>query len=100
MSETPKLPDASPLDPRRRHLRFGWWALLCFLTLGVVLEAMHGFKVQWYLNVANETRRLMWTLAHAHGVLLALVNILFGLTLGTLPAHDTPPLKTASTCLL
>jgi hypothetical protein len=64
-----------------RHLRFGWWCLLVFLSMGLVLEALHGFKVDLYLNVANETRRLMWTLAHAHGTLLSLVNIAFGLTL-------------------
>ena len=65
----------------QRHLGFGWWCLLVFLTMGLVLEALHGFKVDLYLNVANETRRLMWTLAHAHGTLLSLVNIAFGLTL-------------------
>jgi hypothetical protein len=64
----------------RRHLRFGWFALLLFLTLGLVLEALHGLKVQAYLNVMNETRRLMWTLAHAHGTLLALVNLAFAFT--------------------
>ena len=24
-----------------RHLRWGWWSLLAFLMLGIVLEAMH-----------------------------------------------------------
>jgi len=57
------------------HLRFGWWSLLAFLTLGIVLEAMHGFKVGWYLDVDQEVRRLMFTLAHAHGALLGLVHI-------------------------
>lgn len=61
----------------RRHLRFGWWSLLVFLTLGLALEVLHGFKVGAYLNLSNETRRLMWTLAHAHGTLLALVHIGF-----------------------
>jgi chromate transport protein ChrA len=42
----------------------------------VVLELLHGFKVQAYLAVSNESRRLMWTLAHAHGVLLAVINII------------------------
>jgi hypothetical protein len=65
----------------RRHLGFGWWSLLVFLSFGLVLEALHGFKIDSYLNVANETRRLMWTLAHAHGTLLSVVNIAFGLTL-------------------
>ena len=64
-----------------RHLRFGWWALFAFLTLGLVLETLHGFKFGWYLDVNNEMRRLMFTLAHAHGTLLALVNIAAGLTL-------------------
>src|SRR5215207_2494092 len=65
----------------RRHLRFGWCALLLFLSLGLVLEALHGFKVQAYLNVMNETRRLMWTLAHAHGTLLAVVNLAFAFSI-------------------
>jgi hypothetical protein len=63
-----------------RNLRFGWWALLVFLSLGGVLETLHGFKIGWYVDVGNETRRLMFTLAHAHGTLLALVNIAAGLT--------------------
>ena len=70
----------------RRHLRFGWWALFVFLSLGLALELMHGFKVDWYLNVANETRRLMFTLGHSHGTLLALVNIAFALSLERLSA--------------
>ena len=45
-----------------------------------MLEALHGFKIGWYVDVGNETRRLMFTLAHAHGTLLALVNIAAGLT--------------------
>ena len=57
-----------------RNLRFGWWSLLVFLCVGAVLEALHGFKIGWYVDVGNETRRLMFTLAHAHGTLLALVN--------------------------
>ena len=64
-----------------RHIRFGWFALLLFATLGIILETMHGFKIGWYLDVGNETRRLMWRLAHAHGGLLAIVNIAFALTL-------------------
>lgn len=64
-----------------RHLRFGWGSLLVFLTLGIVLEAMHGFKVGWYLNPSNETRRLLWTLAHAHGTLLGLIHIALAATL-------------------
>src|SRR6266571_7488083 len=63
-----------------RNLRFGWWSLLVFLSLGGALETLHGFKIGWYLDVGNEMRRLMFTLAHAHGTLLAVVNIIAGLT--------------------
>jgi hypothetical protein len=62
----------------RRHLRFGWYALAAFSVLGLGLELLHAFKLGLYLDVASETRRLMWRLAHAHGALLALVNIAFG----------------------
>src|ERR1700674_605038 len=79
-----RVPDAPTYA--MRHLRFGWWSLLVFATLGLVLESLHGFKVRAYLDVSNETRRLMWTLAHAHGTLLAVVNVLFGLTLRAAPS--------------
>jgi hypothetical protein len=72
---------ASPKRPGpslpRRHLRLGWWSLLFFLLLGAVLEGMHGLKVGWYLDVGNETRRLMWTLAHSHGTLLSVIHLVF-----------------------
>jgi hypothetical protein len=76
------------MDYARRHLRFGWWSLLMFAALGLALESLHGFKVRAYLDVSNETRRLMWTLAHAHGTLLALIHIVFGLAVraGAVPA--------------
>ena len=41
------------------HLRFGFWALLAFICLGVLLELFHGLKIRLYLDVANETRRLL-----------------------------------------
>ncbi|MBI3884491.1 MAG: hypothetical protein HY302_01990 [Opitutae bacterium] len=71
-----------------RQLRFGWWALLAYLTLGLALEALQGFKVGWYLDVGHETRRLMFTLAHAHGTLLALVNLAAGLTARTVKGFE------------
>lgn len=86
-------------DVAARHLRFGWWALLLFLTLGLVLEALHGFKVDAYLAVSNETRRLMWTLAHTHGALLALVNLAFAAGVRGLPDWEGGPRQIASRCL-
>jgi len=72
----------------RRHLRFGWILLCIALPAGLVLEALHGFKVDLYLGVEHETRRLMWTLAHAHGTLFALVHLAFGLVAGRLDLAD------------
>lgn len=73
------------------HLLFGWWSLLVFLSLGVGLELLHGFKLGWYLDAGNEMRRLMLTLAHAHGTLLGLLNIAAGLTLRAVPEFTLPP---------
>ena len=91
-------PDAAILAGR--HLRFGWWALLSFVALGVVLEIMHGFKVGWYLKDAYETRRLMWTLGHAHGTLLALVNVAFAISIAAFSAGYGRCHRWASPCLL
>ena len=74
-----------------RNLRFGWWSLLVFLSLGGALETLHGFKIGWYVDVGNETRRLMFTLAHAHGTLLALINIAAGLTVRKVDRFELRP---------
>lgn len=80
------------------HLRVGWWSLLIFLTLGIVLEMMHGFKVQWYVGEENATRRLMGTLAHAHGTLLSLVHLAYAATIHYL-ASASPYRAIRSWCL-
>jgi len=72
----------------RRHMRFGWWSLLVFLSLGIALEVMHGLKVDWYLSVGNSTRRLMWTLAHSHGALLGLVHVAYAFSVRALAQTD------------
>jgi hypothetical protein len=83
----------------RLHLRFGWWSLLIFAALGLVLETFQGFKVPLYVDVSNDTRRLMWTLAHAHGVGLALVHLVFALSLPTLPVEPARD-RLVSRCLI
>ncbi len=73
--------NSNPSGPfGQRHLRIGWLGVLAFLTMGIALEYMLGFRVGFYMDAGNETRRLMWRLAHAHGTLLSLVNIAFGVT--------------------
>lgn len=81
----------SPLsiDQRvHRHLAFGWWSLAVFTALGLVLEAAHGLKLGWYLDAGAATRRLSFTLAHAHGTLLGVVHIAFALSLGRIRLSD------------
>ena len=34
----------------RRHHLIGWWALLLFLTLGIALETLHGFKIGFSID--------------------------------------------------
>lgn len=82
-----------------RHLRIGWWSLAAFLSLGIALEALHGFKIGWYLDVSNATRRLLLTLAHVHGTLLALVHLAFAATLGLRAPRVLPRAAVASACL-
>jgi len=98
-AERPKKPAPSQLVRRctQSHIRIGWWSLLTFVTLGLGLEAMHGLKIGWYLDV--DYRRLLWTLAHAHGTLLALVHIAFGLTAWKLPGWHPRLRGIASRCL-
>lgn len=90
-------PHAATID---RHTRFAWWSLFVFLGLGTLLEALHGLKIGWYLDVSNETRRLMWTLAHAHGTLLALIHAAFAFTLPRLPSWAPRSRNIASLCLI
>ena len=87
----PRSQPPAPMNTPDRHLRLGWWSLFFWLTLGVGLETLHGFKLGWYLDVGQEMRRLMFTLAHAHGTLLALVNIAAGLTMRAVPGFELAP---------
>jgi hypothetical protein len=84
----------------RRHHLIGWWGLLLFLTLGIGLETLHGFKVGFYLDPAHQLRRLLWTLAHAHGTLLALIHIAFAAGLDRLGRWTPGRLRLASFLLL
>lgn len=84
----------------RRHLQFAWWSLLCYLSLGIALELLHAFKIGWYLDSSYEIRRLMWTLGHAHGTLLALVHAVFAMTMYILPGRISGLRRFASPCLM
>ena len=82
-----------------RHMRVGWFSLPVLVSLGLLLELLHAYKVAFYLDVGNEARRLMWTLAHAHGVGLSLLNLLFALSVRALLPAPSRMLALASTLL-
>lgn len=63
----------------RTQLIIGWSALALFMIGGLLLEALHLFKSAAYFEVA--IRRELWVLAHAHGAVLAIVNLCAGFTL-------------------
>src|SRR4249920_1725924 len=97
MSDAP--PDLLRRLARRHHL-IGWWGLLVFLSLGIALETLHGFKADFYLDPAHRNRRLLWTLAHAHGTLLGLMNVAFAVGLTQLGRWDVRSLRLASFFLI
>ena len=94
-------PDAGsqpePVDAiAHQHLCWGWTLLLIFALLGMALEALHGFKIGWYLDVGNEARRLMFRLGHAHGTLLGLLNLGLAFSVTRLPAQSARSRMVAS----
>jgi hypothetical protein len=62
-------------EPQRSR-RFGWTWLFLWVLFGLALEAAHGFKLSLYLD--DGLRRSLLRLAHAHGVILALVVLAYG----------------------
>ena len=83
----------------RHHMRVGWHGFLIFGALGTLLEILHAWKNPAYLGVGNEMRRLMWTLAHAHGIGLSLLQIGFAATLYVMVGELSPRLLRASRLL-
>ena len=66
-------------DEARRCRRFGWTSLAVWALFGLALEAAHGFKLAAYLD--DNLRHTLLRLAHAHGVVLALVVLAFAASL-------------------
>lgn len=59
----------------RAHALWGWAGLFTWLAFGTALELLHGFKTPTYLEDAM--RRELWTLAHFHGAMLSVVNVVY-----------------------
>ncbi|MFN9948789.1 MAG: hypothetical protein ACK56S_18285 [Planctomycetota bacterium] len=93
MTPSPPAPADATLSAARRA---GWWSLAVWLALGLLLEGLHACKLGWYLDVGNDARRLLLTLAHAHGTLLALVQLAVA---ATMPPEAGVRLRRAGACL-
>jgi hypothetical protein len=65
-----------------------------------MLEYLHAFKSAAYLGTAAEPRRLLWTLSHAHGALIGLINIAFGLCIRVAPEWTGARPIIPSSCLI
>ena len=87
-------------DFARRHLTAGWISITLFIGLGIVLEVLHAFKVGFLLDVDHETRRLMWSLAHAHGTLLGILNVALAATAARLTRWPAERLSLVSRAML
>lgn len=83
-----------------RHERLGWTWIAVFGAIGLVLETLHGLKVPLYVDPDAGPRRLLWTLAHAHGVLLGLVHVGFAATLRARPTWEGASRRAASWLLV
>lgn len=84
----------------RRHLQVGWLAVSGFIALGLFLEILHGLKASYLLDVQNEVRRHMFTLAHAHGTLIGLMNLAFAYSVSRIQSWSDQSLPLASRALL
>lgn len=91
-------PSVAPIASLR-HLKIGWWMLVTFVSLGMLLEVMHGFKVDLYLSVERSGTRTVWTLAHAVGAILGLVHIAYAASLFMLPDGKASGVPLTSGCL-
>lgn len=73
--------------------------MLLFAGLGLALEGLNGLKLGFFLDPEFHLRREMWRLAHAHGTLLSIIQLVFSgaLARGIFASEDRAQL--ASTLL-
>lgn len=65
-------------DASKLSARLGWTGLAAWAAVGLALEAAHGWKIAAYVDDA--LARELLRLAHAHGVGLSVVLILYGVS--------------------
>jgi hypothetical protein len=72
---TKSKPESESSEPRwiNRMMRQGWMAVAFWMTFGLLLEGLLGYKIPSYLD--DSQRRELMRLAHTHGTLLGLVLV-------------------------
>jgi peptidoglycan/LPS O-acetylase OafA/YrhL len=73
MAKTKSNPTSPQLDWAARLMFQGWVSLAVWMSVGLLLEGLLGYKIPSYLN--DPERRELFRLAHTHGTFLGLVLI-------------------------
>jgi hypothetical protein len=68
-----------PLTTADRLFRQGWASIAVWMSVGLLLEGLLGYKIPAYLN--DPQRRELFRLAHTHGTLLGILLIVAALVL-------------------
>jgi peptidoglycan/LPS O-acetylase OafA/YrhL len=81
----PKTNPPTPADPAPaashadRLLRQGWASVALWMSVGLLLEGLLGYKIPAYLN--DPQRRELFRLGHTHGTLLGILLVAAALVL-------------------
>jgi hypothetical protein len=70
---------AAPLGVADRLLRQGWASIAVWMSVGLLLEGLLGYKIPAYLN--DPQRRELFRLAHTHGTLLGILLVVAALVI-------------------
>ena len=73
---TKSIASASPAD---RLLRQGWASIAVWMSVGLLLEGLIGYKIPAYLS--DPQRRELFRLGHTHGTLLGILLVVAALVL-------------------
>jgi hypothetical protein len=73
MSKPKENPQAASANYAGRVMFQGWVSIALWMSLGLLLEGLLGYKIPAYLN--DPQRRELFRLAHTHGTFLGLVLV-------------------------
>ncbi|HJQ22713.1 MAG TPA: hypothetical protein VKA60_02280 [Blastocatellia bacterium] len=68
---------AAPLSPADLLLRQGWVSIAIWMSIGLLLEGLLGYKIPAYLS--DPQRRELFRLGHTHGTLLGILLVVAAL---------------------